>query len=95
MADEPGLGELARVLGDFRRDVRDDFAAISARLDTFVLREVYNADKAANEARMARMEREAESNRSAVRAAVYAALGSVVASIVAGIVLALIVKGGG
>lgn len=82
------------MLADFRADVRDDFAAISARLDTFVLREVYLADKAALEARLARMEREQESNRTSARAAVYAAVGSVVASIVAGIVLALILRGG-
>lgn len=95
LPDEPGLGELARLLADFRRDVRDDFATISARLDTFVLREVYQADKAAGEARLARMEREQEAQRAAVRAAIYAAIGSVLASVVAGVILAMVLKGGG
>ncbi len=94
MPDDPQLGELARSLADFRRDVRDDFAQIGTRLDQFVLREVYLADRAALEARLARMEREQEGQRSASRAAVYGALASIIASVVAAIVMAVVVKGG-
>lgn len=94
MADDPQLGELSRSLQDFRRDTRDDFAQIASRLDQFVLREVYLSDKNALEARLARMEREQEGQRSASRAAVYGALASIVASVVAAIVMAVVVKGG-
>ncbi|GAA2298241.1 hypothetical protein GCM10010402_66040 [Actinomadura luteofluorescens] len=91
MADEPGNGELARQIADFRRDVRDDFATVTSQLTQFVLREVYQSDKAALEARLARMERESEAARSAARNALYACLGTIVAAIV----VAVLVKGGG
>lgn len=93
MADDPTLGELARLLHDFRADVRDDFAAINTRFDTLVLRDVYNADRAALELRLARLERDQESNRSAVRAAIYAAIGAVLSSVVGGVILALVLGG--
>jgi hypothetical protein len=92
--DAPGIGELARKIEDFRRDVRDDFSQLTTRMDAFVLREVYLADKASLELRLSRMEREQEASRGAVRAAIYAAVGSVIASISAGIVLALLLRGG-
>jgi hypothetical protein len=91
MADEPGNGELARKIEDFRRDVRDDFQAITSQLTQFVLREVYLADKRALEDRLARMERESENARSAARAAIYACIGTIIAAIVVGV----LVKGGG
>lgn len=91
MADEPGNGELARKIEDFRRDVRDDFQAITNQLTQFVLREVYTSDKRALEERLARMERESEAARSAARNALYACLGTIVAAIV----VAVLVKGGG
>ena len=91
MADEPGNGELARKIEDFRRDVRDDFQAITNQLNQFVLREVYLADKRALEERLARMERESEAARAAARNALYACLGTIVAAIV----VAVLVKGGG
>ncbi|MFC6885279.1 MULTISPECIES: hypothetical protein [Actinomadura] len=94
MPNDPTLGELARVLADFRADVRDDFTAINTRLDTFVLRDVYAADRAALEFRLARMEREAEAARAAARTAIYGCIGAVLASVLAGIVLAVLLKGG-
>lgn len=95
MADDPQLGELARSLQDFRRDTRDDFAQIATRLDQFVLREVYTADRTALEARLARMEREQEASRSAVRNAVFGAISSIIATIIVAVVMAVAVKGGG
>jgi hypothetical protein len=91
MADEPGNGELARKIEDFRRDVRDDFQAITSQLNQFVLREVYASDKRALEERLARMERESEGARGAARSAIYACI----ATIVAAIAVAVLVKGGG
>lgn len=95
MADEPGLGELGRKIEDFRRDVRDDFAAMSQQLSQFVLREVYNTDKTAQEKRIERIERELETQRNAARTALYAAIGSILATIVGGVFLAMLLKGGG
>lgn len=106
MPNEPSLGELTRIIKEFRGDVRDDlsainarvrddFQAINARLDTFLLREVYNADKAALQERLTRMEREAEAARSAARTAIYSCIGAIVAAIIVGVVMAVLVKGGG
>ena len=95
MSDEPGLGELSRKIEDFRRDVRDDFAQMSAQLNQFVLREVYLADKTALEARLARMERESENARNAARTAVFACIATIIGTIVAGVFMAVLVKGGG
>ncbi|WP_329520494.1 hypothetical protein [Spirillospora sp. NBC_01491] len=94
MAYEPTLGEVSRQVESFRVDIRDDLAQIHARLDTYVLREVYLADKAALELRLARMERESEAARSAARAAVYACVGAIVSSLVVGVVMMLLTKGG-
>jgi hypothetical protein len=52
----PGIGELGRKIEDFRRDVRDDFAALIARLDQLVPREVYNVERDATSARIKRLE---------------------------------------
>lgn len=94
MPNEPTLGELSRIIAEFRNDVRDDFSAINARLDTFVLREVYNADKQALQERLSRMEREAEAARSAARTAIYSCIGAIVATIVAGVIMAMVMGGG-
>ncbi|MCW6003846.1 hypothetical protein K1W54_04515 [Micromonospora sp. CPCC 205371] len=56
MADEVSNAELARRLGDFATDVRGDFAEVFRRLDSYVLREVYHAEKAATEVRLAALE---------------------------------------
>ncbi|MFD7995528.1 hypothetical protein [Streptomyces mexicanus] len=47
MTDEPTLGELGRLIQALRGDVRDDMAAINARLDRLVSMDVYTAEKAA------------------------------------------------
>ncbi len=104
MAEEPTLGELARLIGDMRQDQRDDFAAVNARLDGYVLREVFlttlasleqrmAAEKVAFEVRMSRMERDAESARASVRNAVLGSIGAVVASLISGVVMAYVLKG--
>lgn len=56
MADDITLAELARQLQAFRRDVHDDLADISRRLDAYVLREVYASDQRGQEARMKAIE---------------------------------------
>lgn len=47
MADEPSLGELGRLIQLLRGDVREDMAAINARLDKLVSADVYAAEKEA------------------------------------------------
>lgn len=94
MSNEPTIGELGRKIEDFRRDVRDDFAAMSGQLQQYVLREVYDAREAALAERLTRIERALEAQKSQARAAIYAAVGSVVASVMAGIILAVLFKGG-
>ncbi|MCP2339156.1 hypothetical protein [Actinomadura rupiterrae] len=94
MADEPGLGELSRKIEDFRRDVRDDFQAIATQLAQYVLREVYLANEAAQDTRIARLERELENARNTARTAIYAAIGAAVSSVVAAVIITYLFKGG-
>jgi hypothetical protein len=100
VADDPSLGELGRKIEDFRRDVRDDFSHISTRFDKvderlerFVLKEVFEAYKAAQAERLGRLEREQETSRNAARAAIYAAVGSIVATVLAAILLSQVLRG--
>lgn len=88
------IGELARTIDAFRQGVREDLAALSARLDQVVLREVYASDRAALDARVLRLEDELRSARQATRQAFYAAIGSAgVALLMLLITLALRPKG--
>lgn len=55
--DDITNAELARRLDEIRRDVHDDFADIRRRMDSYVLREVYQAERAASETRINTLER--------------------------------------
>lgn len=101
---EPTLGEVARRLDDARRDIRDDIAdlrqqhdrdlhAIAARLDLFVTRDLYEAERSALRDRLDRMDKEAERARASTRWALNLALSSFVAPVIVAIVLALVLKG--
>ncbi|SCL43142.1 hypothetical protein GA0074692_6782 [Micromonospora pallida] len=67
--DEITNAELARRLDSMRRDVHDDLTAIHRRLDSYVLREVYQAEQKGQETRMLVMERELAGLRTAIDAA--------------------------
>ena len=56
MADDITNAELARRLDQMRRDVHDDLTDISRRLDAYVLREVYQAERLATETRISVLE---------------------------------------
>lgn len=56
MADDITNAELARRLESFRRDVHDDLADIGRRMDSYVLREVYQAERSAMETRIGVLE---------------------------------------
>lgn len=43
--DEPTPGELSRLIGSLRGDVRNGFAAVNTRLDKFVTTELFSADQ--------------------------------------------------
>lgn len=105
MPDEPSLWDLQRLIernhADNREDILDlktqvtrDAAAISAQMERYVLREVYDAHKAALLQRVVALEEAAKASRAAVRGAVYAAVASVVASVLASVILAVILNGG-
>jgi hypothetical protein len=101
---DPTLGEVARRLDDARRDIRDDIAdmrqqhdrdlhAIYQRLDLFVTRDLYEAERGAMRDRLDRIEKDAERARGSTRWALNLALSSFVAPIIVAIVLALVLKG--
>ncbi|WP_330438827.1 hypothetical protein OHB44_28050 [Micromonospora sp. NBC_00821] len=54
--DDITNAELARRLDSMRRDFHDDFAEISRRMDSYVLREVYAAERLAMETRVGVLE---------------------------------------
>jgi hypothetical protein len=56
VADDITNAELARRLESFRRDVHDDLADIGRRMDSYVLREVYQAERSAMETRIGVLE---------------------------------------
>jgi hypothetical protein len=85
MSSEPGPGELARMFEDFRRDVRDDFAQILQRLDKFVLREVYETQREADQEAIKDLKKRAESRARDVRVAVLGGLSAIAAAIVVAI----------
>lgn len=87
MADESM--SLSEFLRSFRDDVKDEFSEINAKLNAFVLREVYLADKAANEARLSRLESDNEQNKKDKKtknnlaiAAIYGGIGTLVGGII-------------
>ncbi|MEU8329810.1 hypothetical protein [Micromonospora sp. NPDC048839] len=55
--DDITNAELARRLDAFRRDVHDDLSDISRRMDAYVLREVYQAERLADQTRIGVLER--------------------------------------
>lgn len=54
--DDITNAELARRLDAFRRDVHDDLAEIGRRMDSYVLREVYAAERLADQGRIGVLE---------------------------------------
>ena len=54
--DDITNAELARRLDQFGRDVREDLADLSRRMDAYVLREVYQAERLAMETRITVLE---------------------------------------
>lgn len=96
MGDEVSNAELDRRLASFQRDVRQDFAEIFRRMDTYVLREVYQAEKGRLEDRIAALERQAkegEDTRRSDRKWLISAVLIPVAVVLVQIILALRVPG--
>lgn len=104
MPDDLSLGELARRLDEARRDIRDDIAemrtqhdrdlqVIAARLDLFVTRDRYEAERIAMLDRVGRVEKDIEQIRANVRWALSIALTSFIAPVAVGVMLWLLLKG--
>lgn len=93
MADEPSNGELQRLIERNHLEVREDYQGILARLDQFVIREVYLSDELRRVARFEVIE--AELKRSSSNRVLMATLAitAFIAPIVTGIIVYLVVKG--
>jgi hypothetical protein len=92
MADEPSNGELQRLIERNHLEVREDYQGIIARLDQFVLREVYASDERARNARFDAIE--AEQKRTANTRVLMATLAvtAFVGPIITGIVVFLVTQ---
>ncbi|QBI53417.1 hypothetical protein [Streptomonospora litoralis] len=96
MSDEqPTLWELQRTIASSYAEVQKDIEALAARLDHFVLKEVYNAHRAADQERIGRLEAEVQALRESNRRAMWTAVTSFIAPVVVALVLAWMLRGGG
>jgi hypothetical protein len=92
VADEPSNGELQRLIERNHLEVREDYAGILARLDQFVLREVYASDERARVARFEAIEKElARTSRNRALMGTLA-VSSFIAPFVVGVVVFLVTK---
>jgi hypothetical protein len=93
VADEPSNGELQRLIERNHLEVRDDYAGILARLDQFVLREVYLADERRRDNRFEGIEEELKRWRSTRALIATLAVSAFIAPIVVGVVVYLVTRG--
>lgn len=93
MPDEPSLWELQRLIERNHLEVREDYAGIIARMDQFVLREVYASDEARRNARFDAIEAELKraSNTRILLATL--AVTAFVGPIVTGVIVFLVTRG--
>lgn len=61
-------GEISRRLDMISKDMRDDFAEIKRKMDSYVLREVYTADRAALTTQLAEIQRRVDAELADIRA---------------------------
>lgn len=92
MADEPSNGELQRLIERNHLEVRDDYQAILARLDQFVLREVYASDERARDARFVVIEDEIKRWRSTRTLIFTLAITALIGPIVTGTIVYLVTQ---
>lgn len=92
MADEPSNGELQRLIERNHLEVREDYLAIKGELSQFVLREVYNSDERARNARFDAIE--AEQKRTANTRVLMATLAvtAFVGPLITGVVVFLVTQ---
>lgn len=93
MADEPSNGELQRLIERNHLEVREDYAGILARLDQFVLREVYASDERRRDVRFEAIEKElARTSRNRTLMATLA-VSAFIAPFIVGVIVFLVTKG--
>lgn len=91
--DEPSNGELQRLIERNHLEVREDYAEILARLDKFVLREVYNSDERRRDIRFEAIEKE-QARTSKMRTLMGTlAVSSFIAPFIVGIIVFFVTKG--
>ena len=93
MANEISLGELQRLIERNHLEVREDYQDVKAKLDQFVLREVYIADEARRTARFEAIE--AELKRGSANRVLMATLAitAFVGPIITGVIVFIVVQG--
>ncbi|MCW2904939.1 MAG: hypothetical protein JWO67_7204 [Streptosporangiaceae bacterium] len=91
--DEPSNGELQRLIERNHLEVRDDYAGILARLDQFVLREVYNSDERRRDVRFETIEEELKRARSTRVLMATLAVTAFIAPVVVGVVVYMVTRG--
>lgn len=91
--DEPSNGELQRLIERNHLEVREDYAGILARLDQFVLREVYASDERRRDIRFEAIEKE-QTRTSKMRTLMATlAVSSFIGPFVAGVIVFFVTKG--
>lgn len=93
MADEPSNGELQRLIERNHLEVRDDYAGILARLDQFVLREVYASDEARRDLRFQAIETEQKRTANTRVLMATLAVTAFVGPLVTGVIVFLVTQG--
>lgn len=88
------MWELQRAIVSGYRELSGDITQLNARLDTFVLREVYEAHRAADQDRIRRLEAQVVDLREGNRKALWTAISSFLAPIAVAVVLAMMLQGG-
>lgn len=94
MPDQPTMWELQRAIESGYRELSGDITQLNARLDTFVLREVYEAHRSADQDRIRRLEGQVLELKEGNRKALWTAISSFLAPIAVAVVLAMMLQGG-
>jgi hypothetical protein len=93
VVDEPSNGELQRLIERNHIEVRDDYHGILARLDQFVIREVYLSDELRRVARFEVIEAEQKRSSSSRALTATLAISAFIGPIVTGIIVYFVLRG--
>ena len=94
MPDEPTMWELKRVVESGHRELSADITQLNDRLSMYVLKEVYEAHRVADQQRISALEAQNADVREQLRKVMWTAVTSFIAPLVTAVVLAFILRGG-